>query len=1797
MFETKRSIEVHSLGVFDRLANGHSGSILVGIFDLSGNLLVSDSLTTANSALDGTSIIRPNGDNLGQFRYKPLSSVITLAANTQYVIARSGTVQGNDSFLIGFPVAPASDITILTNGRLDNPIPNPIPPLNFPTGDYSTQIFGPNFRYVAVPDVVPNVSAATLVISAGTGIGGDSDSPLNTAVSRLEAVGGTGGARIANTGDLTIGGVGTTFGISTTNAPISISSTASITVTELISSGGGNVTLTAANGVTLSGFDGDVTTGGGSFTANADSDANGTGTFVSNHTGSAVSASAGAVSITAADVALTGTLTGTSTLTLRPAKSGTTIGIGGGTGTFSLSDSEIAILANEFSSITIGSSTAGDVDIDTVTFSRPVTLATGGRIRDGLGTDVTMTNINDTVTMSGTVAPGQSPGILVVAGNYVFADNSTYEVEIGGTSPGAGNGFHDQIDVTGTVTIGSDVTLSTVSWNSFVPSFGDSFVIVNNDDTDAVTGTFKSLPEGAVVTTNFLGSGLTATISYQGGTGNDIVLYVPGFTVSKTSTSSPEGSTDTFTVVLDTPPTTDVVITVTSSNTNVATVDNATLTFTSGNWNVAQTVTVTGVDDTAGPATITLSVDASSDIGFDNLPNQTVTATVTNVAPLVALNTDGVDGAVLTINEQGTAILTGTITDPGTLDTFILTLNWGDPLSPGNLQTITFSASPTGTQNFTLMHQYLDDNPTATASDNYTVTVTVEDDDQGSLVSYWQADNNAEDSFDGKDGTLVNGAGFDPAGQYAQAFLLDGADDYVSFPRFFLTTGLTLNAWINTTSIDAVSSFAGNAALSVLGDSTIDRSLGFGIENGKVKYYHYSAGWQSVTGSATVNNGTWHNIAVTHNQATGAIVIYVDGVADALGNIPYDSVNSAIDRIGAGYNNQDVVAGSIDDVTVFKRPLTGPEMAALVNDRVLPNNGVGLNDTESVTVNNLAPTANTDGPDTTPTIADPFTVNEKSAKVINVLANDTDPADGFNALKGEADDVLMVATINGAAVSAGTTVTLPSGALLTINANGTQTYDPNSAYFYLALGQIAFDTFTYTNHDGDLGTSNTANVTITILGENDIWVDVDNDGLFNSGAGDIDVTLLAEDGVFDARKADGFYSPVAGAGIGINATLNLTTDMIFTANGTITIIGSDLFTTGTFTAISYEGDIVVTDALGIDSVITAGAGITLQAVACAGGMILVSPGSILTATGTPDADINLFGDVGVTISGATLTASDEILIVTSSAPGDLLANKSVLTATDIRIVAFGNVEAIDALLTGSNSVRIESRDGSGDISGAMILATGAGGNVSVTTLTSLTAGAGILNPNPNVDIQATTSISLFAAYGPLSIPSGVLTTTDATGFVKLRSLTSISAPSLKVTTAGSLSLLVDSLERNGGYSIDVSQAVLSAKEITIKAPDSVTAINLTATSTSGNLSIASTYGNVTVTGAVLKSAADLILDAAQGNIVAPNTTMTAGTAGSGSISVLAQSNITFTNAIWTAATSIALSAPGTQWGSGLVSGDTAQLTAPVVSLYTKVPIQANDIKVNAVTSVTITAYGGNITAQGAQITASAGVVNILGDMIDFSPSGMVPSLISGLNGVTMTGHYSIVNLSSATVLALGGGADITVNAWQINAAGATITANDAVQLNARYQIGAATNSTVDVSGALLTSITNSVQVWAFGMIDADNAILSTVNLAELFSQYGGISAELAKITASALASGTIRLDSSGKQNLKKATLKADRIVAIVSSAELDATDAVFAKYGDPSTLIISARDDIFLAGAIRPHVTQSISSQTGTVYY
>jgi subtilisin family serine protease len=78
-----------------------------------------------------------------------------------------------------------------------------------------------------------------------------------------------------------------------------------------------------------------------------------------------------------------------------------------------------------------------------------------------------------------------------------------------------------------------------------------------------------------------------------------------------------------------------------------------------------------------------------------------------------------------TVSEGGVATLTGTISDPGTLDTFELAVDWGD----GTSDTFPFVAGTTG---FIETHTYVDDDPSGTAADTYTVDLELSDDDSGS---------------------------------------------------------------------------------------------------------------------------------------------------------------------------------------------------------------------------------------------------------------------------------------------------------------------------------------------------------------------------------------------------------------------------------------------------------------------------------------------------------------------------------------------------------------------------------------------------------------------------------------------------------------------------------------------------------------------------------------------------------------------------------------------------------------------------------------------------------------------------------------------------------------------------------------------------------------------------------------------------------------------------------------------------------------------------------------------------------
>ena len=102
-----------------------------------------------------------------------------------------------------------------------------------------------------------------------------------------------------------------------------------------------------------------------------------------------------------------------------------------------------------------------------------------------------------------------------------------------------------------------------------------------------------------------------------------------GITVSPTSLPVNEGDTRTYTVALNTQPTGSVTVGISSNNTGV-TVSSSSLTFTTGNWSTAQTITVTAAQDAdAANDTAVLTHDPSG-ADYNSVSNVTLTVTVTD---------------------------------------------------------------------------------------------------------------------------------------------------------------------------------------------------------------------------------------------------------------------------------------------------------------------------------------------------------------------------------------------------------------------------------------------------------------------------------------------------------------------------------------------------------------------------------------------------------------------------------------------------------------------------------------------------------------------------------------------------------------------------------------------------------------------------------------------------------------------------------------------------------------------------------------------------------------------------------------------------------------------------------------------------------------------------------------------------------------------------------------------------------------------------------------------------------------
>src|SRR5207245_1021340 len=148
----------------------------------------------------------------------------------------------------------------------------------------------------------------------------------------------------------------------------------------------------------------------------------------------------------------------------------------------------------------------------------------------------------------------------------------------------------------------------------------------------------------------------------------------PGISVTPTSglTTTEGGGTATFTVVLDSSPSANVTIGLSSSDLTEGTVAPASLTFTSANWNTAQTVTVTGVNDFVADGNVAYTIVTApaastdpgysgrnaADVGVTNTDNDTAGITVTPTSGLTTTEGGGTATFTIALTSQPTANVT-----------------------------------------------------------------------------------------------------------------------------------------------------------------------------------------------------------------------------------------------------------------------------------------------------------------------------------------------------------------------------------------------------------------------------------------------------------------------------------------------------------------------------------------------------------------------------------------------------------------------------------------------------------------------------------------------------------------------------------------------------------------------------------------------------------------------------------------------------------------------------------------------------------------------------------------------------------------------------------------------------------------------------------------------------------------------------------------------------------------------------------------------------------------------------------
>jgi hypothetical protein len=431
-----------------------------------------------------------------------------------------------------------------------------------------------------------------------------------------------------------------------------------------------------------------------------------------------------------------------------------------------------------------------------------------------------------------------------------------------------------------------------------------------------------------------------------------------------------------------------------------------------------------------------VAYNANGDSGASNV----VTATVPPTDPPPVITS--VNRSTNLIRPNGTLTLTVNFTDSDANDPHTAVINWGDS------STNTTLPLAGGTVSFNASHQY-----TGAAVGNYSIRVTVQDDDGGNdslnltassasipspsgLTDWYSGDGlsptTAADLAGTNPGTLMGGVSYLP-GKVGNAFSFNGTDGYVKLPDNFFpypTTGtrnvpFAFAAWFSTTTGGVILGQQGGPAFGTNPNGWVP-AVYVGTDGKLWAQMFWVGSVAAVSSAATVNDGQFHFVAISSDGQRESV--YLDNqLIGTTSGVEVGYTNSYSYQLGVGFTDGDwrsvprgwyPFRGLVDEVQFFNTALPPATIGAIFN-------AGSAGEVKGVTVQEVPPVITT-------LSRSPTTINENGTLTLNGTFTDPQGGDTHTVVITWGDN------------SADTTLSLAAGTL-TFSANHRYTEEPGSS--------------------------------------------------------------------------------------------------------------------------------------------------------------------------------------------------------------------------------------------------------------------------------------------------------------------------------------------------------------------------------------------------------------------------------------------------------------------------------------------------------------------------------------------------------------------------------------------------------------------------------------------------------------------------------------------------------------------------------------------------------------------------------